>query len=62
MQAAVQHEADTLKADRKAPQRLCLVTRESRDKADLIRFVVGPAASYITGQTIHSNGGAYMAL
>ena len=33
-----------------------------QDMADLIRFVVGPAASYITGQTIHSNGGAYMAL
>jgi 3-oxoacyl-[acyl-carrier protein] reductase len=33
-----------------------------QDMADLIRFVVGPAASYITGQTIHSNGGAYMNL
>ena len=33
-----------------------------QDMADLIRFIVGPAASYITGQTIHSNGGAYMAL
>ena len=25
-------------------------------------FVVGPGAAYITGQTIHSNGGAYMNL
>jgi len=33
-----------------------------QDLADLIRFVVGPAAAYITGQTIHSNGGAYMNL
>ena len=31
-----------------------------QDMADLIRFVVGPAAGYITGQTIHCNGGAYM--
>ena len=28
-----------------------------QDMADLIRFLVGPGASYITGQTIHSNGG-----
>jgi len=35
---------------------------DSQDMADLIRFVVGPAAKYITGQTIHSNGGAYMNL
>ena len=35
---------------------------EPQDMANLIRFVVGPAASYITGQTIHSNGGAYMNL
>lgn len=33
-----------------------------QDMADLIRFVVGPGASYITGQTIHSNGGAFMNL
>ena len=33
-----------------------------QDMADLIRFVVGPAAAYMTGQTIHSNGGAYMNL
>lgn len=36
----------------------CLGTPQ--DMADLIRFVVGPAAGYITGQTIHCNGGAYM--
>ena len=35
---------------------------EPQDMANLIRFVVGPGASYITGQTIHSNGGAYMNL
>jgi 3-oxoacyl-[acyl-carrier protein] reductase len=33
-----------------------------QDMADLIRFVVGPGASYITGQTIHSNGGAFLNL
>ena len=31
-----------------------------QDMANLIRFIVGPGAAYITGQTIHSNGGAYM--
>jgi 3-oxoacyl-[acyl-carrier protein] reductase len=33
-----------------------------QDMANLIRFVVGPGASYITGQTIHSNGGAFLNL
>jgi 3-oxoacyl-[acyl-carrier protein] reductase len=33
-----------------------------QDMANLIRFVVGPAAEYMTGQTLHSNGGAYMNL
>lgn len=33
-----------------------------QDMANLIRFVVGPGAEYMTGQTIHSNGGAYMNL
>jgi len=33
-----------------------------QDMADLVRFVVGPGASYITGQTIHSNGGAFLNL
>ena len=33
-----------------------------QDMANLIRFVVGLNASYITGQTIHPNGGAYMNL
>lgn len=30
-----------------------------RDMADLIRFLVGPAATYISGQTIHVNGAGY---
>ena len=33
-----------------------------QDLANLIRFLVGPAGDYITGQTIHSNGGAFMNL
>ena len=33
-----------------------------QDMANLIRFLVGPGASYITGQTVHSNGGAYLNL
>lgn len=31
-----------------------------QDMANLIRFLVGPAGGYITGQTIHSNGGAFL--
>ena len=30
-----------------------------QDMADVIRFLVGPGSAYITGQTIHINGGAY---
>lgn len=32
------------------------------DLATLVRFVVGPDASYITGESIHCNGGAHMNL
>ncbi|MBK18293.1 MAG: short-chain dehydrogenase [Rhodospirillaceae bacterium] len=31
----------------------------SQDMADVIRFLVGPGSSYISGQTIHVNGAAY---
>lgn len=31
-----------------------------QDMANLIRFLVGPGGDYISGQTIHSNGGALM--
>ncbi len=31
-----------------------------QDLADLIRFLAGPRATYITGQSVHCNGGAYM--
>lgn len=31
-----------------------------QDMADLVRFLSGPYSSYISGQTIHVNGGAYM--
>jgi 3-oxoacyl-[acyl-carrier protein] reductase len=30
------------------------------DVAAVVRFLCGPAARYITGQAIHSNGGAYL--
>lgn len=33
---------------------------EAREIADTIRFLCGPGASYITGQTVHVNGGAMM--
>jgi 3-oxoacyl-[acyl-carrier protein] reductase len=31
-----------------------------QDMANLIRYLVGPGGDYINGQTIHSNGGAYL--
>ena len=37
-------------------------TGAPQDMANLIRFLAGPGATYITGQTIHSNGGAYLNL
>lgn len=33
---------------------------ESEDVAAIVRFLCGPGARYITGQTIHVNGGAYL--
>jgi 3-oxoacyl-[acyl-carrier protein] reductase len=30
------------------------------DIASVVRFLCGPGARYITGQTIHANGGAYL--
>lgn len=33
---------------------------EGREIADTVRFLCGPGASYITGQTIHVNGGVMM--
>jgi 3-oxoacyl-[acyl-carrier protein] reductase len=33
----------------------------SSDIASAVRFLVGPGARYITGQTMHVNGGAYLA-
>jgi 3-oxoacyl-[acyl-carrier protein] reductase len=34
---------------------------QSREIATAVRFLCGPGASYITGQTIHVNGGQMMA-
>lgn len=33
---------------------------EPQDVAGLVRFLCGPRARYITGQTLHANGGAYL--
>src|SRR6266705_1037495 len=32
----------------------------ARDVAEVVRFLAGDGAAYITGQTIHVNGGLYM--
>ena len=42
---------NTLTGERGAPE----------DVAAMVRFLCGPGARYITGQTIHVNGGAYLA-
>jgi len=34
---------------------------EAADIAQAVAFLVGPAAAYITGETLHVNGGMYMA-
>ena len=33
---------------------------QSREVAEVVRFLAGDGASYITGQTIHVNGGLYL--
>jgi len=43
--------ASTLVGRRGAPEEI----------AAMVRFLSGPAARYITGQTLHLNGGAYLA-
>ena len=30
------------------------------DVAAMVRFLCGPGARYVTGQTLHVNGGAYL--
>jgi len=32
----------------------------AEDVAGVVRFLAGPAARYLTGQTIHANGGAFL--
>ena len=34
---------------------------EPRDIAAVVKFLCGPGGRYITGQTLHANGGAYLA-
>jgi 3-oxoacyl-[acyl-carrier protein] reductase len=33
---------------------------QGREVAEVVRFLAGAGASYITGQTIHVNGGLYV--
>ena len=40
-------EPETLKQDRRAPLRSCIVTREAQEKAGLIRFVMGPDGTIV---------------
>jgi 3-oxoacyl-[acyl-carrier protein] reductase len=50
------------RADRGDPKGIIPLGRrgEPREIADTVRFLCGPGASYITGQTIHVNGGQMM--
>ena len=48
--AASSHATRTLTGERGKPE----------DIAATVRFLCGPGARYITGQTIHVNGGAYL--
>jgi 3-oxoacyl-[acyl-carrier protein] reductase len=45
-----------------AGQRASLVGRSGtpEDVARAVRFLAGPSARYITGQTLHVNGGAFL--
>ena len=33
---------------------------EAREVAEVVRFLAGDGATYVTGQVIHVNGGLYM--
>ena len=33
---------------------------QGREVAEVVRFLAGDGASYVTGQTIHVNGGLYV--
>lgn len=50
------------RAPRTDPKALIPLGRlgDAREIADTVRFLCGPGASYITGQTIHVNGGVMM--
>jgi 3-oxoacyl-[acyl-carrier protein] reductase len=56
MTAAVPAEARQALLDQVPLKRIGM----ARDVAELVRFLAGDGASYITGQTIHVNGGLYM--
>ena len=50
------------RAPRRDPKGLIPLERrgESEEIAAAVRFLCGPGAAYVTGQTIHVNGGQYM--
>jgi len=57
---------ETVRADGRQPHHrgstVNLVGRRGapEEVAAMVRFLAGPAARYVTGQTLHVNGGAYM--
>src|SRR3546814_13262783 len=54
--------SDLPEASKEAPVQQIALGRlgEPSDIAQAVAFLAGPAASYITGETLHVNGGMYM--
>jgi 3-oxoacyl-[acyl-carrier protein] reductase len=54
------HSASGTPAHHRLRQTLLERRGEPDDIASVVKFLCGPGARYITGQTLHANGGAYL--
>jgi 3-oxoacyl-[acyl-carrier protein] reductase len=54
------HSASGTPAHHRLRQTLLGRRGEPDDIAAVVKFLCGPGARYITGQTLHANGGAYL--